>query len=68
MMVNAMRSKGRPFEYLLFKCEQCGFRIAENIKRALDAGLHNETVAFRSVDGDLSASMRQRITAGRSSG
>ena len=40
MMVNAMRSKGRPFEYLLFKCEQCGFRIAENIKRALDAELY----------------------------
>jgi dipeptidyl aminopeptidase/acylaminoacyl peptidase len=40
MMVNAIRSKGLPLEYLLFKGEQHGFRIAENIKRALDAELY----------------------------
>jgi dipeptidyl aminopeptidase/acylaminoacyl peptidase len=40
MMVNALRSKGLPLEYLLFKGEQHGFRIAENIKRALDAELY----------------------------
>ncbi len=40
MMVHAIRSKGLPLEYLLFKDEQHGFRIAENIKRALDAELY----------------------------
>ena len=40
MMVNALRNKGLPLEYLLFKGEQHGFRIAENIKRALDAELY----------------------------
>jgi dipeptidyl aminopeptidase/acylaminoacyl peptidase len=40
MMVNTIRSKGLPLEYLLFKGEQHGFRIAENIKRALDAELY----------------------------
>jgi dipeptidyl aminopeptidase/acylaminoacyl peptidase len=39
MMVNAIRSKGLPLEYLLFQGEQHGFRRAENIKRALDAEL-----------------------------
>jgi dipeptidyl aminopeptidase/acylaminoacyl peptidase len=39
MMVSAIRSKGLPFEYLLFKGEQHGFRRGENIKRALDAEL-----------------------------
>jgi dipeptidyl aminopeptidase/acylaminoacyl peptidase len=40
MMVNAIRGKGLPLEYLLFKGEQHGFRRAENIKRALDAELY----------------------------
>ncbi|MBV9107155.1 MAG: S9 family peptidase, partial [Verrucomicrobia bacterium] len=40
MMVNILRSKGLPLEYLLFKGEQHGFRIAENIRRALDAELY----------------------------
>jgi dipeptidyl aminopeptidase/acylaminoacyl peptidase len=40
MMLKAIRSKGLPLEYLLFKDEQHGFRIAENIKRALDAELY----------------------------
>jgi dipeptidyl aminopeptidase/acylaminoacyl peptidase len=40
MMVNAIRGKGLPLEYLLFKDEQHGFRRAENIKRALDAELY----------------------------
>jgi dipeptidyl aminopeptidase/acylaminoacyl peptidase len=40
MMVNAIRGKGLPLEYLLFKGEQHGFRRPENIKRALDAELY----------------------------
>jgi dipeptidyl aminopeptidase/acylaminoacyl peptidase len=39
MMVNAIRRKGLPVEYLLFADEQHGFRRAQNIKRALDAEL-----------------------------
>jgi dienelactone hydrolase len=39
-MVNSIRSNGLPLEYLLFKDEQHGLRIAENIKRALDAELY----------------------------
>ncbi|MFT5693951.1 MAG: dipeptidyl aminopeptidase/acylaminoacyl peptidase [Oceanicoccus sp.] len=37
MMVNALREKGLPVAYVPFKGEQHGFRIAANIKRALDA-------------------------------
>jgi dipeptidyl aminopeptidase/acylaminoacyl peptidase len=40
VMVNSIRGKGLPVEYLLFKGEQHGFRIAKNIKRALDAELY----------------------------
>jgi dipeptidyl aminopeptidase/acylaminoacyl peptidase len=40
LMVNALREKGIPVAYLLFKGEQHGFRKAENIKRALDAELY----------------------------
>jgi dipeptidyl aminopeptidase/acylaminoacyl peptidase len=40
MMVNVLRNKGLPLEYILFKGEQHGFLIAENIKRALDAELY----------------------------
>lgn len=39
-MVDALRSRGTPFLYLLFDGEQHGFRRAENIKRALDAELY----------------------------
>jgi dipeptidyl aminopeptidase/acylaminoacyl peptidase len=39
MMVKAIRQKGLPVEYILFKDEQHGFRQAQNIKRALDAEL-----------------------------
>jgi dipeptidyl aminopeptidase/acylaminoacyl peptidase len=39
LMAEAIRGKGLPLEYLLFKGEQHGFRRAQNIKRALDAEL-----------------------------
>ena len=39
MMVNAIRRKGLPVEYLLFQNEQHGFRVAGNIARALDSEL-----------------------------
>ena len=39
LMVEALRKKGTPVAYLLFKGEQHGFRKSENIKRALDAEL-----------------------------
>jgi dipeptidyl aminopeptidase/acylaminoacyl peptidase len=37
LMVNALRTKGIPVAYLLFRGEQHGFRKADNVKRALDA-------------------------------
>jgi len=40
LIVEALRAKGTPVEYLLFSGEQHGFRKAENIKRALDAELY----------------------------
>jgi dipeptidyl aminopeptidase/acylaminoacyl peptidase len=40
MMVNALKDKGLPVAYVLFKGEQHGFRQAENIKRALDGELY----------------------------
>jgi dipeptidyl aminopeptidase/acylaminoacyl peptidase len=39
MIVDALRAKGVPVEYLLFDGEQHGFRRAENIRRAMDAEL-----------------------------
>ncbi|HEY1067693.1 MAG TPA: prolyl oligopeptidase family serine peptidase [Pirellulales bacterium] len=39
VMVEAVRAKGLPAQYLLFAGEQHGFRQAANIKRALDAEL-----------------------------
>lgn len=39
-MVEALRNKGIPVAYIAFEGEQHGFRIAENIKRALDAELY----------------------------
>jgi dipeptidyl aminopeptidase/acylaminoacyl peptidase len=39
-MVEALKAKGLPFQYLLFDGEQHGFRRAQTIKRALDAELY----------------------------
>ena len=36
MMVEALKAKGLPVAYVLYKGEQHGFRKAENIKRTLD--------------------------------
>ncbi len=36
MMVNALRAKGLPVAYVLYKGEQHGFRQAANIKRTMD--------------------------------
>jgi acetyl esterase/lipase len=40
MMFEAVRAKGLPVAYLVFKGEQHGFRKAENIKRSLEAELY----------------------------
>ncbi len=40
LMVEALRTKGVPVAYLAFEGEGHGFRLAENIKRALDAELY----------------------------
>ena len=40
LMANALRNKGIPVAYILFRGEQHGFRQAANIKRALDAELY----------------------------
>ena len=40
VMVDALRKKGLPVGYMLFEGESHGFRMAENIKRALDAELY----------------------------
>ncbi|MEM9216633.1 MAG: S9 family peptidase [Cyanobacteria bacterium P01_F01_bin.150] len=40
MMVDALKAKGLPVAYVLFKGEQHGFRKAENIKRMLDGELY----------------------------
>ena len=52
LMVNALREKGIPVAYLLFKGEQHGFRKAENIKRALDAELYfySKIFGFETAD------------------
>jgi len=39
MIVDALRRRGVPVAYLLFDGEQHGFRLGENIRRALDAEL-----------------------------
>jgi dipeptidyl aminopeptidase/acylaminoacyl peptidase len=51
-MVNALRRKGIPTAYILFRGEQHGFRKAENIKRALDAELYfySKIFGFRPAD------------------
>ena len=52
LMVNALREKGIPVAYLLFKGEEHGFRKAENIKRALDAELYfySKIFGFETAD------------------
>ena len=40
MMVATLRDKKLPVAYITFEKEQHGFRIAQNIKRALDAELY----------------------------
>jgi dipeptidyl aminopeptidase/acylaminoacyl peptidase len=40
LMVNALRLKKIPVAYLLFDHEQHGFRIAQNIKRSLEAEMY----------------------------
>jgi dipeptidyl aminopeptidase/acylaminoacyl peptidase len=39
-MADALRQRGVPYSYLLFKGEQHGFRNGQNIKRSLDAELY----------------------------
>jgi dipeptidyl aminopeptidase/acylaminoacyl peptidase len=39
-MVDALKAKGLPFQYLVFDDEQHGFRRAQTIKRTLDAELY----------------------------
>jgi dipeptidyl aminopeptidase/acylaminoacyl peptidase len=39
-MVEALKAKGLPFQYLVFDGEQHGFRRAQTIKRTLDAELY----------------------------
>nr|WP_316045942.1 prolyl oligopeptidase family serine peptidase [Planococcus glaciei] len=40
LMVDALRKKGLPVAYLAFEGEGHGFRIAENIKRSIEAELY----------------------------
>jgi dipeptidyl aminopeptidase/acylaminoacyl peptidase len=46
-MVKALRQKGVPVAYLLFKGEQHGFRKAENLRRSLEAELYFYSMIFR---------------------
>ena len=39
-MFEALKEKKIPVAYILFEGEQHGFRIAENIKKSLDAELY----------------------------
>jgi dienelactone hydrolase len=47
MMVNALKSKGIAVAYLAFENEQHGFRIAENIKLALDGEFYFYAKIFK---------------------
>jgi dipeptidyl aminopeptidase/acylaminoacyl peptidase len=40
LMFDALKKKGLPVAYLLFKGEQHGFRRSENIQRSLEAELY----------------------------
>ena len=46
LMFEAVRAKGLPTAYLLFKGEQHGFRKAENIRRSLEAELYFYSKVF----------------------
>src|SRR6266566_53040 len=46
VIVEALRKKGLPVAYLPFEGEQHGFRIAKNIKRALEAELYFYSKVF----------------------
>ena len=46
VIVEALRKKGQPVAYLPFEGEQHGFRIAKNIKRALEAELYFYSKVF----------------------
>jgi dipeptidyl aminopeptidase/acylaminoacyl peptidase len=52
MMVNILRDKKLPVAYITFEKEQHGFRIAQNIKRALDAELYFYSRVFRFEPAD----------------
>jgi dipeptidyl aminopeptidase/acylaminoacyl peptidase len=45
-MVEALRKKGMPVAYVAFEGEQHGFRIAANIKRALEGELYFYSKVF----------------------
>ncbi len=47
MMFDALKAKGLPVAYLLFKGEQHGFRRAENIRRSLQAELYFYSRIFK---------------------
>ncbi len=53
MMANILRAKKLPVAYITFEKEQHGFRIAQNIKRALDAELYfySRIFGFEPADG-----------------
>ena len=46
LIVDALRKKGLPVAYIPFEGEQHGFRIAKNIKRALEAELYFYSQVF----------------------
>ncbi len=46
VIVEALRKKGLPVAYLPFEGEQHGFRIAKNIKRALEGELYFYSKVF----------------------
>jgi dipeptidyl aminopeptidase/acylaminoacyl peptidase len=48
-MVEALKAKGLPFQYLLFDGEQHGFRRAQTIKRTLDAELYFYSIFLSGV-------------------
>jgi dipeptidyl aminopeptidase/acylaminoacyl peptidase len=54
MLVEALRAKGLPYAYLVFRGEQHGFRRAEHIRRALEAELsfYAQIMGFE-PDGDI---------------
>ena len=51
-MYEVLKKKGIPVAYLLFAEEQHGFRIADNIKKALDAELYFYSKIFKFTPAD----------------